>query len=98
MVNFKPDMLPAIGDLKIQFHSCSGQPTLDRYGTRAVFLDRDGTIIVEKNYLHRPEDVEIFPGAGPALKSLPSLGSSSSLYQLSPASSAAITPWPTPSG
>src|ERR1051325_4446561 len=35
---------------------------------RAVFLDRDGTIIVEKNYLHRPEDVEVFPGTGPALK------------------------------
>ena len=26
---------------------------------RAVFLDRDGTLIAEKNYLHRPEDVEI---------------------------------------
>jgi D-glycero-D-manno-heptose 1,7-bisphosphate phosphatase len=37
---------------------------------RAVFLDRDGTLIVEKYYLHRPEDVEIFPGAGPALKRL----------------------------
>jgi len=37
---------------------------------RAVFLDRDGTLIVEKNYLHRPEEVEIFPGAGPALKRL----------------------------
>jgi D-glycero-D-manno-heptose 1,7-bisphosphate phosphatase len=37
---------------------------------RAVFLDRDGTLIVEKNYLHRPEDVAIFPGAGAALKRL----------------------------
>src|SRR5208283_5098811 len=37
---------------------------------RAVFLDRDGTIIAEKNYLHRPEDVEIFPGAAAALKRL----------------------------
>jgi len=37
---------------------------------RAVFLDRDGTLIVEKNYLHRPEDVELFPGAGAALKKL----------------------------
>jgi D-glycero-D-manno-heptose 1,7-bisphosphate phosphatase len=34
---------------------------------RAVFLDRDGTIIAEKNYLHRLEDVEIFSGAGSAL-------------------------------
>ena len=37
---------------------------------RAIFLDRDGTLIAEKNYLSRPEDVEIFPGAGAALKRL----------------------------
>ena len=37
---------------------------------RAVFLDRDGTLIVEKNYLHKPEEVEIFPGIGAALKKL----------------------------
>jgi D-glycero-D-manno-heptose 1,7-bisphosphate phosphatase len=41
---------------------------------RAVFLDRDGTLIVEKNYLHRPEDVEIFPGTGAALKRLADAG------------------------
>jgi D-glycero-D-manno-heptose 1,7-bisphosphate phosphatase len=41
---------------------------------RAVFLDRDGTLIAEKNYLHRPEDVEIFPGAGAALKKLAAAG------------------------
>ena len=41
---------------------------------RAVFLDRDGTLIAEKNYLHRPEDVEIFPGAGGALKRLMNAG------------------------
>jgi D-glycero-D-manno-heptose 1,7-bisphosphate phosphatase len=41
---------------------------------RAVFLDRDGTIIAEKNYLHRPADVEIFPGAGAALKRLADAG------------------------
>ena len=41
---------------------------------RAVFLDRDGTLIAEKNYLHRPEDVEIFPGAGAALKRLTDAG------------------------
>jgi D-glycero-D-manno-heptose 1,7-bisphosphate phosphatase len=41
---------------------------------RAVFLDRDGTLIAEKNYLHRPEDVEIFPGAGDALKRLMNAG------------------------
>lgn len=41
---------------------------------RAVFLDRDGTLIAEKYYLHRPEDVEIFPGAGAALKHLADAG------------------------
>ncbi len=40
----------------------------------AVFLDRDGTLIAEKNYLCRPEDVEIFPGAGGALKQLQDAG------------------------
>jgi D-glycero-D-manno-heptose 1,7-bisphosphate phosphatase len=35
--------------------------------SRAVFLDRDGTIIKEKNYLRRVEEVEIFSGAGAAL-------------------------------
>jgi D-glycero-D-manno-heptose 1,7-bisphosphate phosphatase len=37
---------------------------------RAIFLDRDGTLIAEKNYLCRAEDVEIFPGASGALKKL----------------------------
>ncbi len=41
---------------------------------RAVFLDRDGTLIAEKNYLHRAEDVEVFPGAGAALKKLRDAG------------------------
>jgi D-glycero-D-manno-heptose 1,7-bisphosphate phosphatase len=41
---------------------------------RAVFLDRDGTLIVEKNYLHRPADVELFPGAGAALHRLAAAG------------------------
>ena len=37
---------------------------------RAVFLDRDGTLIVGKNYLRLPEDVEIFPATSAALKRL----------------------------
>jgi D-glycero-D-manno-heptose 1,7-bisphosphate phosphatase len=41
---------------------------------RHVFLDRDGTIIEERNYLHRPEDVVILPGAGQALKRLDQAG------------------------
>ena len=41
---------------------------------RAVFLDRDGTIIEEKNYLCRAEDVVVFPGAATALGRLQSAG------------------------
>ena len=41
---------------------------------RAVFLDRDGTMIVEKNYLCRPEDVKIFPATPVALKRLYAAG------------------------
>jgi D-glycero-D-manno-heptose 1,7-bisphosphate phosphatase len=36
----------------------------------AVFLDRDGTIIEERGYLYRPEEVVIFPGAAEALQNL----------------------------
>src|SRR5438445_10922722 len=41
---------------------------------RAVFLDRDGTLIAEKNYLSRIEDVSVFPGAAAALKQLQNAG------------------------
>jgi D-glycero-D-manno-heptose 1,7-bisphosphate phosphatase len=37
---------------------------------RAVFLDRDGTIIVDRGYLGTSEGVELLPGAGQALLSL----------------------------
>jgi len=39
-----------------------------------VFLDRDGTIIHEKEYLHRVEDVELIPGAVAALQRLQAAG------------------------
>lgn len=41
---------------------------------RAVFLDRDGTLIEEREYLSRPEGVAPFPGTGPALRALQSAG------------------------
>jgi D-glycero-D-manno-heptose 1,7-bisphosphate phosphatase len=50
------------------------RPQFARKMNRAVFLDRDGTLIVEKNYLHKPEEVEIFPGTGAALKRLAGAG------------------------
>jgi D-glycero-D-manno-heptose 1,7-bisphosphate phosphatase len=37
---------------------------------RAVFLDRDGTLNVEVNYLHRIEDFTLIPGAIQAVKAL----------------------------
>ena len=42
--------------------------------TPAVFLDRDGTLIVEKDFLRSPEDVALHAGAGPALHRLQSNG------------------------
>lgn len=36
----------------------------------AVFIDRDGTINVEKEYLHKIEDFEFIPGADKAIKLL----------------------------
>ena len=35
---------------------------------RAIFIDRDGTLIVDKDYLHKPDEVEFFEGALAALK------------------------------
>jgi len=42
--------------------------------TKAVFLDRDGTLIKEMEYLSRPEQVFLFPGAAKALKKLQDAG------------------------
>lgn len=36
-------------------------------GEAVVFLDRDGTMNREVNYLHRPEDLELIPGTGEAV-------------------------------
>jgi D-glycero-D-manno-heptose 1,7-bisphosphate phosphatase len=40
----------------------------------AVFIDRDGTLNVEVDYLHRVEDVALIPGAASALAKLNRLG------------------------
>ena len=39
-----------------------------------MFLDRDGTLIREVNYLSRPEQIEILPGVADALRSLREYG------------------------
>jgi D-glycero-D-manno-heptose 1,7-bisphosphate phosphatase len=41
---------------------------------KAVFFDRDGTLNEESNYLCRPEDIVVFPGAGKALRALQDAG------------------------
>lgn len=41
---------------------------------KAVFLDRDGTINIEKEYLFKPEEFEFIPGAVEAIKSLNQTG------------------------
>lgn len=39
-------------------------------GRPAAFLDRDGTIIEDVNYIARPEDVRLLPGAAQAIRRL----------------------------
>jgi D-glycero-D-manno-heptose 1,7-bisphosphate phosphatase len=39
-------------------------------GRRVVLLDRDGTLIAERHYLARVEDVELLPAAAPGLRLL----------------------------
>ena len=34
---------------------------------RNILLDRDGTLIIDKHYLHRPQNVELLPDAGDIL-------------------------------
>lgn len=41
---------------------------------RAVFLDRDGTVNVEKEYLHRPEEFEFVSGTAEAIGILKGAG------------------------
>lgn len=41
---------------------------------RAVFLDRDGTIIAEREHLADPAHVELLPGAAPGLRRLKHAG------------------------
>jgi D-glycero-D-manno-heptose 1,7-bisphosphate phosphatase len=52
----------------------SGDATASDAGRPAVFLDRDGTITVERGYVTDPEDLELIEGAGPAIRSLNEAG------------------------
>jgi len=46
------------------------EPSRSKTKTPAIFLDRDGVIIVEKHYLQDPEQVEIYPGVAKKLEAL----------------------------
>ena len=41
---------------------------------KVIFLDRDGTLNVEVNYLHRKEDLVLLPGVPEALKAFKDQG------------------------
>lgn len=41
---------------------------------KAVFLDRDGTVIVDRGYLENPDDVDLLPGAADAMLRLRKAG------------------------
>lgn len=41
---------------------------------RALFMDRDGTVMVDVGYPRRPDDVELLPDAPPTLAKLHDLG------------------------
>lgn len=41
---------------------------------RFVLLDRDGTLVVERNYLTDPDEIELLPGAISGLKKMAALG------------------------
>lgn len=43
-------------------------------GKRAVFLDRDGTLVDELGFLRRPEDLRLLPGAAEGLRLLNEAG------------------------
>lgn len=45
-----------------------------RQGRRAVFLDRDGTLIHDPGYLSEPDGVVLFPEVGDALRALTAAG------------------------
>ena len=49
-------------------------PLTGKTKRRAVFLDRDGTINVEKDYLYKVEDFEFITGAPEAIKRLKGAG------------------------
>ena len=52
----------------------SPQPARTRTKGRFVFLDRDGTLVRDRGYVHRIEDYALLAGVVPALRSLLAAG------------------------
>ncbi len=48
--------------------------TVRKVRRRAIFLDRDGTLIHDVGYLNNPQQVRLFPGVGEALNELSQSG------------------------
>lgn len=54
---------------------CEVRPGRDDPSTApALFLDRDGVVVEEVNYLHKPEDCRLIPGAGETIAQANHLG------------------------
>jgi histidinol-phosphate phosphatase family protein len=53
-----------------RLQSVRNKPVERAQGRRAVFLDRDGTVARYMEYCRRPEDLELLPGVGRAIRML----------------------------
>ncbi len=66
-----PDTLRAAQQF---FAPTPGFSALNGHGPRCAILDRDGTLITERNYLRDPSEVELLAGAPGAIRQLRNLG------------------------
>ena len=67
---------PAHPDVEVLERACERALARHRGGVprAAAFLDRDGTLVVEREYLDDPGGLELLPGAAAALQSLRAAG------------------------
>ncbi|MCH8127034.1 HAD-IIIA family hydrolase [candidate division KSB1 bacterium] len=61
-------------DVIIEYERAAYFPVSQSKLQPAVFLDRDGTINVDDEYLHEPEKLQLLPNALPGLKNLQNMG------------------------
>jgi D-glycero-D-manno-heptose 1,7-bisphosphate phosphatase len=63
-------------DVEVLERACEWVAARQRGGGMrpAVFLDRDGTLVVEVGYLANPDDIQLLPGVAPALRELRAAG------------------------